>query len=88
MSDFLHGATMVSAAAIALFFLRSWRRARDRLFFLFGLAFALLALERLVLAFVTASHEFRPFVYLIRLSAFLFILAAIVDKNRADKRRR
>jgi hypothetical protein len=82
MSDFLSGAIMMGSAAIGLFFLRSWRWTRDRLFLLFGLGFWMLSVERVVLAMVPAAHEFRPFVYLIRLSAFVLILTAVVDKNR------
>ena len=81
-SEFFSGAIMLGAAAVALFFLRSWKRTRDRLFLLFGLAFALLSAERWVLSVVPTAHEVRPFVYLIRLCAFILILAAIVDKNR------
>jgi hypothetical protein len=84
MSSFISGAIMIGAAAIGLFFVRSWKRTWDRLFLLFGLAFSLLSAERWVLALVPTAHEFRPFVYLIRLTAFVLILAAIVDKNRGS----
>ncbi len=82
MSTFLSGAVMMAAAAIGLFFIRSWSWTRDRLFLLLGLAFWILSVERIVLSMVPAAHEFRPFVYLIRLSAFVLILVAIIDKNR------
>jgi hypothetical protein len=78
---------MLAAGAIALFFVRSWTRNGDRFFLLFGLAFGLMAVERCILVLVPAAHEFRPFVYLIRLAAFLLILAAIADKNRGSDRR-
>lgn len=78
---------MLAAGAISLFFVRSWSRTGDRFFLLFGLAFTLLALERWILVLVHAAHEFRPFVYLIRLTAFLLILAAIAIKNRRSDRR-
>jgi hypothetical protein len=83
ISAFLSGAIMLACAAIGLFFLRSWRRTGDRLFGFFALAFALLALERWVLVLLSPAHELRYSVFLIRLAAFVVILVAIVDKNRA-----
>ena len=67
---------------IALFFFRFWRRTHDRFFVLFGAAFLLLTLERIILVAIGASHEFAPFVYLVRLLGFALIIAAVVDKNR------
>ena len=67
---------------ITLFFLRFWRRTNDRLFLLFGAAFALLMVERIVLVSIDTSHEFAPYVYLCRLLAFALIIAGIADKNR------
>ena len=81
--SFLSGGIMLGAAAISLFFFRSWRRARDRLFLLFAVAFALLAVERWALALFLDGHELRFSIYLIRLAAFVIIAAAIVDKNRS-----
>jgi hypothetical protein len=43
MNDFIGGGIMVAALAVALFFVRSWRRTGDRFFLLFALAFALLS---------------------------------------------
>ena len=65
-----------------LFFLRFWRKTRDRLFAIFAVAFWALASERVVLEIVSVN-EFRPYVYGIRLFAFGLIILAIVDKNRA-----
>jgi peptidoglycan/LPS O-acetylase OafA/YrhL len=83
MIDFLNGIAMAASFGVGLFFLRMWRESRDRFFALFGLAFWILALNWLVLAWVSPAAEHRHYVYAIRLVAFLLILAAIVDKNRA-----
>jgi hypothetical protein len=83
MTEFLSGAIMLGAAAIALFFFRSWRLTRQRLFLLFGLAFLMLAVERWALVLVAAESHLRSYVYLIRLGAFGLILAAVVDRNRS-----
>lgn len=81
LNDFMSGAIAMGLVAIALFFFSSWQRSRISLFGLFGLAFTLLALERLVLVFVDPNAEFSPLVYLIRLAAFLVIIAGIVVQN-------
>ena len=74
----------MASAAVGAFFLRFWRRTRDRLFLIFALAFWLLGLNWLLLAFVQAD-ETRTWLYLLRLVAFCLIIYGIVDKNRATK---
>jgi hypothetical protein len=49
---------------------------------MFALAFALLGIERIVLAFGSVGGEVKPYVYLIRLLAFCLIIAAFIVKNR------
>lgn len=43
----------------------------------------MLAVERLTLALIREANEVRGYVYIIRFVAFLFILWAIIDKNRS-----
>jgi ABC-type transport system involved in cytochrome c biogenesis ATPase subunit len=76
----LAGAIMLNAWAIALFFLRFWKKTRDPLFGWFALAFLLLGFERVTMA--TLSAGAHSLVYLTRLCAFLLIFWAICDKNR------
>jgi hypothetical protein len=79
---FLSGAISMACLTIALFFLRFWRQTGDRLFVIFAAAFGLLMVERLMLATVSTSHELAPYIYVMRLFAFLLIMGAVVDKNR------
>lgn len=88
LNQFLNGSIMMGFVVAGLFFLRFHRRTRERLFAIFAATFFVLAVERVVLASVDPAAEFRPFVYLIRLVAFLLIIAAIVDKNRSAKPKR
>lgn len=81
MIDFLGGAAALGYAIAAMFFLRFWRRTRDRLFLAFAAAFALLACNQLLAALLEAGDERTPFVYSLRVLGFLLILWAIVDKN-------
>jgi hypothetical protein len=73
----------MASAAISIFFLRFLRESRDRLFGFFAAAFAVLACDWLVQAFVVPRHESQHYLFLIRLLAFALILAGIVDKNRS-----
>lgn len=78
------GAIAMGYGVAGLFFLRFWRETRDRLFLIFAGAFWLLGLQRLALAFTPDMIEDDTGLYLVRLFAFLLILAAIVDKNRSN----
>lgn len=84
MRDLDGGALVAICLAIALFFLRFYRDTRDRFFILFCLAFCALAAHWGVLEVVDRGWEWRPTSYLLRLVAFLLILAAIVEKNRQE----
>jgi hypothetical protein len=81
MSEFLQGATMLASVGVALFFLRFWRRTGDRFFAVFAAAFAVFAVNRLLLAVLDADSEARTWVYALRAATFLMIAAAILDKN-------
>lgn len=69
----------------ALFFARFWRDTHDRLFGFFAAAFLLLAAQRSALVFIgPAQSELYGLLYGLRLVAFLIILYAVIDKNRAQ----
>ncbi len=87
LNQFLHGAIMMGFLVAGFFFLRFHRRTRERLFAMFAASFFVLAGERFVLASVDPTAEFRPYVYVFRLIAFLLIIVAIVDKNRGIRPR-
>jgi hypothetical protein len=82
MYEIISGALMMACFVVGLFFLKFWKKTHDRLFFMFAIAFFLLSAERLVLGYIGVRHEFGHSVYLIRLSAFIMILVAIIQKNR------
>lgn len=81
MSEFLQGATMMASVAVAVFFLRFWRQTSDRLFAVFAAAFALFAVNRLLLAVLDEDAEGRTWLYALRAATFLMIAAAVLDKN-------
>ncbi len=78
----LQAITATGGWVAGLLFFRFWRDTGDRLFALFALAFWLLSASWLMLAMLDPRDEARPYVYAIRLLAFLLIIAAVVDKNR------
>ena len=82
MRHFLAGAACMASLIISLFFIRFWRKTHDRLFLFFAAAFAILMGERIIRSSLVIDTEVAPYVYMVRLFAFLLIIVAIVDKNR------
>lgn len=80
---FISGALGMAYLVAAMFFLKFWSAARDRLFALFACAFALLALQRIVLPY--APDDLTWLVYSVRVLAFVVIIIAIIDKNRGPR---
>lgn len=81
LTNFLSGAISMGFLVSALFFLRFWSRTRESLFLTFALAFVLLGLVQALLALGNIAIEERSWIYLLRLAAFLLIIASIVKKN-------
>ena len=84
MKIFTDGAVAMGCAVAGLYFLKFWIKTHDRLFALFGVAFWILALNRVALSALSHGSDAHIVCYIIRLVAFLIILFAIVDKNRAS----
>jgi membrane-associated PAP2 superfamily phosphatase len=82
----ISGVLSAGYAVAALFFARFYRDTRDRLFLYFAVAFGLLAVQRVTLAWASHNGDATLVYYIVRLAAFLIILAAIVDKNRPRAR--
>jgi hypothetical protein len=87
LADVLAGATAMASLAVALFFLKFWRRTRDALFLLFAAAFAIDAVSRVALAVVQVSNTAEPIYFLPRLVMFTLVAIAIINKNTSGKGR-
>jgi hypothetical protein len=85
LNQLVTGAIMMGYLVAGLFFLRFWKQSHDRLFAFFACAFFVLAGQRLALAIISPTSEGTVFLYVVRLLAFLLILAAIIDKNRSSR---
>jgi hypothetical protein len=81
----LQTVSATAAGVSAIFFLRFWRESRELLFALFSVALWLLAASWILLACFNPVGEAQGYVYGIRLLAFLFIIVAIVQKNRQQR---
>lgn len=79
--DTLSGAAAMASLAVALFFLKFWRRTGDSFFLLFSAAFAIEAISRFVLGISQVSDTAEPIYFLPRLVTFGLIAIAIVGKN-------
>jgi hypothetical protein len=82
---FIQGVAATGAWVAGLVFLRFWRESQDRLFAFFGIAFWLLALSWTLLGLSNPDDERRPYIYAIRLVAFLLIIGGMIDKNRGGR---
>ena len=79
---FLQAVSATAAWMSALMFLRYWRETRDTLFAMFALAFTLLGASWAILSIFNPAADASPYIYGVRLIAFLLIIGAVVVKNR------
>ena len=86
--DFLGGAIVMGFAIAALMFLKFWRRTREGLFLAFAGSFLLLAATQALLTLGDVPVEERSYLFLLRLAAFLLIIAALGWQNRRGNRAR
>ena len=80
------GAIAMGCFIAGLLFLRFWRDGRDRFFLFFALSFFVEAFSRVLLAVSPRPNEGSPWLYGIRLVAYLLIFWAIYEKNRRTAR--
>ena len=85
LTAILQAMTATGAWVAGLLFFRFWQDTADRLLVLFACAFWLMSASSLLLAILDPTDEARPYVYAIRLVAFLLIIVAVVDKNRSHR---
>ncbi|EYF03357.1 DUF5985 family protein [Chondromyces apiculatus] len=83
MNEYIAGASTLGYAVVAMFFLRFWRQTSDRLFAIFSASFWLLCIGRITVHAVRVADDHLHYLYLFRLLAYVLILYAIIDKNRA-----
>ena len=86
LNAFLLGVIATTSITAAIFFLRFWKRTRDSLFLAFAVAFLIEGVNRIAVLEVERPNEGSPWTYVVRLIAFLIILAGILNKNYGTDR--
>ena len=82
---FIGGLLSAGYAVGGVFFLSFWRRTRDSLFAVFAVAFWLMALNQALPVLLGVPREEQSGIYLLRLAAFILIIAAILRKNLSGR---
>jgi len=81
LSAYVSGFLTLGFLTIGLFFLKFWRRTKDGLFLAFAVGFALLAANAAATTLLNVPSENQSYIYLLRLAAFVLIIAAVLRKN-------
>jgi uncharacterized membrane protein HdeD (DUF308 family) len=81
IEGFLLGVIVTASVTAAGFFVRFWRQTRDGFFLWFAAAFLIEGANRMAFLFLERPNEGSPLLYIVRLIAFLLIVAAIAFKN-------
>ena len=84
MNQFLWGVLSALSVVSAAFFLKFWKRTRDRLFAAFAAGFGILAVHWAALGFLNPASEARAYWYLLRFAAFVLIVWGVIVKNRSE----
>lgn len=86
IDGFLLGVIAFASLVASVFFLKFWRKTRDILFLAFAVSFFIEGVNRLSFLGLARPNEGHPTIYVVRLIAFLIILAAILWKNYGGRR--
>lgn len=81
LSAYAAGVITLGFLTTGLFFVKFWRRTKDGLFLAFAVAFALLAANAAIPVLLNVPSENQSYIYLLRLAAFVLIIAAVLRKN-------
>ena len=82
---FTGGIIAMGYAVAGLFFLRFYARSRDGLFIAFAAAFALMAVNQTLQVVLGIPREEQSPIFLLRLTAFVLIIIAILRKNMDER---
>jgi hypothetical protein len=81
MHTFFSGMVTMGFLIAGLFFLRFWWRTQDKLFAVFAVAFWLFAANQGLTSLLALEREEQSWLYLLRLTGFALIIAAIAIKS-------
>ena len=81
IEGFLLGIIVTASVTAGIFFLKFWRQTRDLLFLAFGVAFLVEGVNRVGFLLVDPPNEGSASIYVVRLLAFVLMLAGILYKR-------
>jgi hypothetical protein len=81
LEGFLLGIIVTASLTAGMFFLKFWRQTKDGLFLAFGAAFLIEGINRIGFLLEGSPNEANASIYVVRLLAFLLILAGILYKR-------
>jgi hypothetical protein len=81
MIEALSGAVTVGFIVAAALFLHLGRTNRDHLFLALGGALALLAVNQMLALWLGDDHDHIAYVYVLRVVAFVVVIAALVEQS-------
>jgi Family of unknown function (DUF5985) len=87
MKYYVWGVLATGSLMVAMFFLHYWRSSRERLFVFFSAAFALMALQWTASALSGTDEARHAYLLILRILAFVCIIAGVLERNRRDRRR-
>ena len=82
LDHFLLGFIVAASLAALMFFLRFWRSTSDPLFLSFAFFFAVQSITHAFVLGIPRPNEGNPWLYALRLISVLYLLGAILWKNR------
>jgi hypothetical protein len=86
VEGFLLGVIVTASITAGIFFLKFWRQTRDLLFLAFGVAFLVEGVNRTTLLLAPSPNEGSASIYVVRLLAFVLMLAGILYKRAGGGR--
>jgi Family of unknown function (DUF5985) len=84
MKYYMWGVLAMGCLVVAMLFLRYWRTSHQRLFVFFSAAFALLSVQWTLSALSGTDEANHADLLILRIFAFLCIIAGVLDRNRRD----
>jgi hypothetical protein len=84
---FLVGFIFACCLVASTFFIKFWLTTKDKLFLAFAIVFVIEGISRVLSITIANPSEGAPFIYLMRLIAYLVIIVAIAAKNRRPNAR-
>lgn len=85
LTFFFSGIIFTSFGFAGIFFLKFWKKTKERFFLAFALACWALSIERIAMLIESKNNETSAWVYLFRLVAFFLVFLAVYHANQQKR---